>query len=121
MWGRGFFCERTPVQFSPKIGAKYEGHLRKLYHLRRPPCSLKHLSGWTASEKLYIGEYTSGNLTKNWSWGYCILTALNTSFALFSQMAIRRQLCDRFDSKVSCDLEDKPDVYSLLLQILLNV
>ena len=61
---------------------------------------------YTSPEKFYIREYTSGSLRKNW----------NISFA--ADMAIRRQLCVGFDSKVSCDLEDKPDVYSLLLQIL---
>ena len=54
------------------------------------------------SEKLYIREYTSGNLRKNLSQGYCVQTALTTSFALLSQMAIRIQLCICFDSKVGC-------------------
>ena len=44
---------------------------------------------------------------------------LNTSFALPTQLTNQRQLCVCFDSKVSCSkLADKPDVYSLLLQIL---
>ena len=44
-------------------------------------------------EKLYIREYTSGNLRKNWSQGFCVQTAMNTSFALRSQLENRRQLC----------------------------
>ena len=36
----------------------------------------------SASEKLYIIEYTSGSSTKNWSQGNCIHTALNTCYAL---------------------------------------
>ena len=51
-------------------------------------------------EKLYIREFASGNLRENWSQGYCVQTALNTSFALLSQLEIRRQLCVCFDSAV---------------------
>ena len=41
--------------------------------------------------------YTSGNLRKNSSPGYCVQTALNTSFAILSQLENRRQLCVCFD------------------------
>ena len=45
-------------------------------------------------EKLYIREYTSGNLRKKWS--YCLQTALNISCALLSQQLENwRQLCVR--------------------------
>ena len=33
-------------------------------------------------EKLYIREYTPGNLHKNWSQAYCVQTALNTGLLL---------------------------------------
>ena len=54
----------------------------------------------------------SGNLRKIWSLGYCVHTALNTSFALLSQLKNRRQLCVCLASKVSC-LAGEPDVYIL--------
>ena len=34
--------------------------------------------------------------------GYCVQTALNTSFVLTMQLINWRQLCFCFDSKVSC-------------------
>ena len=42
---------------------------------------------------------------------------LNACFALLSQLTIRRQLCYCFDSEIRCYF-CKPDVYSLLRQIL---
>ena len=65
------------------------------------------------AEKLYIREYTSNILRKNWSQGYCVQTALNTSFALLLlQQAIRRQLCICF-VKVSCLIFQTNQTYSL--------
>ena len=43
-----------------------------------------------AAEKLYIREYTLGNLCKKWSYG--VQTPLNVSFDLPMKQAIRRQL-----------------------------
>ena len=53
-------------------------------------------------------------LGKNRSQGYGVQTELNTSFALISQLAIRRQLCVCF----GLESADKPDVYFPILQIL---
>ena len=53
---------------------------------------------------LYIREYASGNVRKNWNQGYCVQTASKWL-----------QLCVCFDW---LNLADKPDVYSLLLQVL---
>ena len=36
---------------------------------------------------------TSGSLRRNWGQGYCVQTALNTSFALLSLVEDRRRLC----------------------------
>ena len=57
-------------------------------------------------EKLYIREYTSGNLRKNWSQGYCV----QTPFSVLSQLENRRQLC-------VC-VAGEPDIYFLLIKFL---
>ena len=53
---------------------------------------------------------------KNWVRTY-VHRQMWIAVLLFSQLAIRRQLCVCFAFKVSC-LSDNPHVYSLLLQIL---
>ena len=68
-----------------------------------------------SSENLYSREFTSGNLRENRSQGYCVLTDLDTSLALLSQLENWRQLCVCFDSKI-LNLAGEPDVYSQLLQ-----
>ena len=70
---------------------------------------------------LYIREYTSGSLRKIWSQGYCVQTALNTSFALLLLLENRCQVCVFFISfllQSQLNLAGEPDVYSLLLQFL---
>ena len=58
------------------------------------------------------------DLLNNWSQGYCVQTALNTSFALLSPLENRRQLCVCFDLKSAVkSCRRTIDVYSLLLQI----
>ena len=66
------------------------------------------------SENLYIREYTSGNLRKIWSQGYCVQTALNTSFALLLLLENRRQVCVFFISfllQSQLNLAGEPDVF----------
>ena len=70
------------------------------------------------TEKLYIIEYTLETLWIKSSQGYyCVQTALNTSFAL-SLAANNLASTLGFYLTQLLNLADKPDVYSLLLQIL---
>ena len=56
---------------------------------------------------MYFSEYTSVNLRRNWSQDNCVQAALN---AICSSLTA--------DQSQLINLADKPDVYSLLLQIL---
>ena len=87
--------------------------------LKSGASSSRAISWLAEAQKLYIREYTSGNIHKIWNQGYCLQTALNTSFALLSRLAIRRQfwVCFWLQSQL-LNLTHKPDVYSLQLYIL---
>ena len=104
---RSFTLESTILllYFQAFIPLRYIGCIIRYRRMgSRPPVVgfLIFLLGLGRPAKFYIREYTSGNLRKHWSQGYCVQTALNTSFALLSQLENRRQLCVCFDSKVSC-------------------
>ena len=76
----------------PKGSKMRLGTLKYVRHLDHRPLPLRNLSSpplrSIKPEKLYIREYTSGNLCKNWSQGYCVQTALKTSFALLGSRQI---------------------------------
>ena len=56
-------------------------------------------------------------MRKNWSQGYCVQTALYTSFALYRSLKIGIIFAFVLQSQL-LHLAEKPDGYSLQLQIL---